>query len=474
MNIPGLRRFLLFAVAGIALIGLAAPPAWAVPSYARQTGMACSTCHTVFPELTPFGREFKINGYVLDNMKQIRGITLERQETLSLNSIPPISAMLQVSYTHTGKAVPDSVAANAANGALAQDGDFLFPQQASLFYAGKIADGLGAFMQLTYDGASDHFGFDNTDVRYAHHFALSGASDNDFIGGLTLNNNPTVQDPWNSTPAWGFPFANSSVAPTPNAATQIDGVIGQNAGGLGAYLWWNHMVYAELSLYTENRLGGVHPIDSTQGPALHGLNPYWRLGWEQRWDQNSLFVGTYGIIAHEHPGGPAGTINGETNKYTDVAVDTQYQYITDDHILSVLSTYIHENQQLNASSEFGLSQNTYDTLGTFKLATNYYYRRKVGGAVSFFNTIGKGDNLLYPAGVAVTGSSAGSPNSRGFIFEANYLPFLNVKLQLQYVKYLRFNGTTTNYDGATVAANGVQGRNAADNNTLYLLAWFNF
>ena len=68
-------------------------PSFAVPSFARQTGMACAACHTVFPELTPFGREFKLNGYVLDNIKQITGITTENRETLSLNSLPPISVM---------------------------------------------------------------------------------------------------------------------------------------------------------------------------------------------------------------------------------------------------------------------------------------------------------------------------------------------------------------------------------------------
>src|SRR5947207_2859308 len=34
------------------------------PTYARQTGLACSACHTHFPELTPTGRAFKLNGYV--------------------------------------------------------------------------------------------------------------------------------------------------------------------------------------------------------------------------------------------------------------------------------------------------------------------------------------------------------------------------------------------------------------------------
>src|SRR5208282_6338672 len=115
-------------VACALLCGISAPSR-AVPSFARQTGMTCAACHTVFPELTPFGREFKLNGYVLDNIKQVTGIDIDSRQTLSLNQIPPISLMLQVSYTHTSAPLPDS----AISGALAKDGDFLFPQQASFF-----------------------------------------------------------------------------------------------------------------------------------------------------------------------------------------------------------------------------------------------------------------------------------------------------------------------------------------------------
>src|SRR5580704_14532724 len=113
---------------GAGLCVALASPGWAVPSFARQTGMACAACHTVFPELTPFGREFKLNGYVLDNIKQVTGIDVSDRQTLALNSIPPLSVMLQVSYTHTKAALPDS----AISGALAKDGDLLFPHQASL------------------------------------------------------------------------------------------------------------------------------------------------------------------------------------------------------------------------------------------------------------------------------------------------------------------------------------------------------
>ncbi len=447
------------------LLGLTRPAA-AVPSFARQTGMACAACHTVFPELTPFGREFKLNGYVLDNIKQIKGITTENRETLSLNSIPPISLMLQLSYTRTGAALPDS----ALKGALAKDGDFLYPQQASLFYAGKIAEDFGAFVQLTYDGAGDSFGFDNADVRYARHISLGSAQDpnrHSLIVGITVNNAPTVQDVWNTTAAWGFPYSLTSVAPAPITSAKLDsgaGGIGQSAGGVGVYAWYDDSLYAELSLYAAAIRGGAHPLDSTQASVIHGVSPYWRLAYEYRWDRNSLEVGTYGIVAKEHPGN--GTpLAGPTDRFTDTAVDAQYQFIGEDHLFTVLATYIRERQKLDASLIDAFAQNGTNTLNTGKLTGEYYYRRTIGGALGVFDITGSADPLLYPQAVAV-GSLTNNPGSRGEIAEVNYLPWLNTKLQLQYTRYDRFNGAARNYDGA--------GRNASDNDTLYLLGWINF
>jgi len=436
--------------------------AGAVPSFARQTGMACAACHTVFPELTPFGREFKLNGYVLDNIRQVTGIDTADRQTLAINSIPPVSAMLQVSYTHTSKALPDST----LPGALAKDGEVLFPQQVSLFYAGKIADELGAFMQLTYDGAADHFGFDNTDIRYAHHLSFGGpnANDHHMILGLTLNNNPTVQDVWNTTPAWGFPYSGSNVAPGQIASAQIDGRLGQSVAGLGVYVWLDDHFYAELTGYTPAVVGGAHPLDSTQSNVAHGLSPYWRLAYEARWDRNSVSVGTYGIQTKVHPGNGT-ALQGPTDEYKDIAVDGQYQFIGEDHLATVLATYIHEKQSLNASVFDQFAANTSDTLKTYKLTGEYSYQRHIGGSLGYFSTTGSTDTLLYAA-APVVGSATNSPDTKGYIAEVNYLPWLNVKLQLQYVGYQKFNGLKTNYDGT--------GRNASDNNTLYGLVWVNF
>jgi hypothetical protein len=449
---------LLFA---LALLGVPTP-SLAVPSFARQTGMACAACHTVFPELTPFGREFKLNGYVLDNIKQVTGINTDNRQTLALNSIPPVSAMVQVSYTHTGKALPDS----ALPGALAKDGEVLFPDQVSLFYAGKIADELGAFVQLTYDGVADHFGIDNTDIRYAHHLSFGGsdANDHNLILGVTLNNNPTVQDVWNTTPAWGFPYASSGVAPGPIASTQIDGRLGQSVAGLGVYGWLDAHFYAEITLYTAAIVGGAHPLDSTQSNVAHGLAPYWRFAYEQRWDRNSLSAGIYGIQAKVHPG--SGTaLQGVTDDYKDAAADVQYQFIGENHLATLLATYIHESQTLSASVIDLFAANATNNLKTFKLTAEYNYQRHVGGSLGYFNTTGSSDTLLY-APAPVVGSASGSPNSNGYVAEFDYLPWLNTKLQIQYIAYEKFNGLKLNYDGT--------GRNASDNNTLFALVWLNF
>ena len=45
-------------------------------------------------------------------------------------------------------------------------------------------------------------------------------------------------------------------------------------------------------------------------------------------------------------------------------------------------------------------------------------------------------------------------------------PWVNLKLGAQYVLYTEFNGAAKNYDGF--------GRNASDNNSIYLFAWLIF
>ena len=49
----------------VVLAGLAPRESSALPAFARQTGQNCVACHAggQFPELTPYGRMFKLTGY---------------------------------------------------------------------------------------------------------------------------------------------------------------------------------------------------------------------------------------------------------------------------------------------------------------------------------------------------------------------------------------------------------------------------
>ncbi|MBU6459626.1 MAG: cytochrome C [Proteobacteria bacterium] len=452
---------------GLSGIGISVT-AQAVPSFARQTGLACMACHTQFPELTPFGRQFKLNGYVADNMKQIQTTTLSHRDLLLLNQTPPLSLMFQASVTRTSKALPDS----AVTGALAQNGQAQFPQQASLFYAGRIAPKLGAFIQMTYDAGSGSWGMDNTDIRFADRYQNPLlASSKPLVWGLTLNNNPTVQDVWNSTPGWGFPYGSPSAAPGSVASPLLDGTLAGDVGGLGAYVWWNNWLYAEITGYRTARQGatgitGQGPLDSGDSNVISGIAPYWRIAAEKDWGPNALEVGLLGMDTRLLPGGTGTALSGPTNNFNDIGMDTQYQWITEHQDITLQGRYIHESQTLGAAFASGGASNLKDKLNELRLTASYLYAHQIGGTFGFFNTTGTSDAALYPSGSAYSGSANNSPDTRGYVAELDYLPWLNTKFSLQYTMYTKFNGGSSNYDGL--------GRSASDNNTLYLLGWFNF
>src|SRR6516225_5696253 len=50
-------------VAAFLSFTLVAGNAQAIPAFARQTKLGCNTCHTIFPQLTRFGRDFRDNGF---------------------------------------------------------------------------------------------------------------------------------------------------------------------------------------------------------------------------------------------------------------------------------------------------------------------------------------------------------------------------------------------------------------------------
>jgi hypothetical protein len=419
--------------------------AYAVPSFARQTGLACTVCHTSPPELTAFGRLFKLHGYTLTNPSNKR---VGNTTALSLSEAIPLSVMLLMADTADQAAVPGT-----------QNNTVAFPQQLSVFLAGEFAPHFGGFAQVTYDHSSDHFTMDNTDLRFAEERKLGGK---DWIYGVTLNNNPSVEDVWSSTPAWGYPWISSGSSVGPLAAPILDGALAQDVVGVGGYSLWNNHIYTAFTAYRSEHAGGPQPIDG-KGFAYNiaGAAPYWRVAWQQTVGNNYFEVGSYGIQVNSFPG----AISGAEDHYVDPSFDMQWERPVGPDLIDAHAAFTHEKATFDASFAAGGTANPTDSLNTFRFDTTYHWRHRYTLTGAYFATMGTTDATLY-APAAVTGSQNGSPNTNGYIIQAGYWPLENIDLSLAYTGYFRFNGAGANYDGA--------GRNASDNNSVYLALWVTF
>jgi hypothetical protein len=448
-----------------------APPAEALPSYARQTGQPCGTCHTDYAGLTPYGRRFKIDGYTTGGGQYRTTLFPSSDDATNQKTyVPPVSMMAIVGFTNAATPLtPPTAPYNANNN--------IVVSPISFFWGGAISDHVGAFAQVTYNApgaggfgtdplAAHTWTWDNTDVRYANATRFGSLN---VTYGITANNNPTVQDPWNTTPAWAFPYAGSTLGNGFGPTTLIDGGFAAHVASVGAYAFINDALYLEASVYTalgpltQNSLG----TDPFNAPGMFDAAPYWRAAYEPHWGNHWFEIGTFGMAVDVRPWLMPGTTNtatfSQTDRYVDVGVDTQYQYQGSNYWITVRGSYIREFQNLNASFSNGLAANPTNTLNEARAYASLAYGNdhRVILTGQYFTTWGSADALLF------AGNTNFSPNTNGWIAEIAYIPFMssqapgwpwgNVRVGLQYVAYTEFNGTPVG---------------ASANNTLFLYAWF--
>ena len=464
-------------VLALGFYGAGVDGAAALPSYARQTGQPCSTCHTAFPQLTPFGRRFKLGGYTAEG----GGPNGDSGSGGAILEPPlPLAIMVQSTFTHYNRGLdePESSGGNytvpTPNGGFPGQNNFVdLSQQASLFYGGKIYGNLGAFVQVTYSNDNGRvFSTDNTDIRYADRFRIFNT---DVLWGLTANNNPSVQDVWNTTPAWSSPFITSNFSLSPVASTMIEGFApGQTLGG-GGYVFIDDTYYAELSAYgslsPRAQLTLGLPLADQIGFAIQGLAPYYRIAAEPVWGDHSLMIGAYGMAANVTPQLSYGF---GTDKIFDAGFDSQYQWISSQHAVTVRANYIFERQILNSSYAQNFSANPTDYLRSLKIGAEYVYDHTYSFTATYFQITGSPDAIVY------SNNNMSSPNSAGWIFDVAYLPFshggpslwpwLNTRLGVSYTLFTRFDGASNNID----PVNCPDCRNANNNNTLLLYAFTAF
>lgn len=419
----------------------------AVPAFAIQTGQPCSSCHVggFGPQLTQFGRDFKLNGYTMRAIGQW--------------DAAPLSVMAMASYVRTLRDQDSPPAPHYATN------DNLTLDQASLFFAGGFGQHFGAFVQTTYDGVGRGFSWDNVDLRAVTNTTLFGSN---AVLGASLNNSPTITDPWNTLAAWGYPYTSSDLAPSPSASPQIAGAFAQNVLGLNGYIWWNGSLYSEVGFYVSPDSSflsamGVTPEETNQ---IDGAAPYVRVAYQGTIGDHQFELGGFGLFTRVYPGRDHST--GMTDLYRDWGLDASYQLArSGGSTWTINGRYTHEQQRLNASTVLLAAANRDNTLDDLRGDLSYYAANGFGGSIGVFDTWGSRDALLY------ADSSTTSPNSSGMMLQADFTPFaagnspfgprFNARLGLQYFHYVTFDGAHSNYD--------VTGRDASDNDTLRMFVW---
>ena len=438
---------------GIVLVGAAAlttRPASAVPAFAQQTGQPCKSCHVggFGPELTPFGREFKLGGY-----------------TLRAHPSIPVAAMAIASFTRTNKDQDPSPEHLSENNNVVLD-------QASIFLAGGIGNHFGGFAQVTYDGVARQFAWDNLELRAVTTTKLFGG---DATLGLSLNNSPTVQDPWNTLPAWGFPFTDTAVSPTPDAAPLIDGALAQIVLGVTAYTWISRTLYLEGGGYSSPSSGTLRFLGADQADpgSIHGIAPYARVAFQTKLGGGTFEAGAAALNAAIFPG--RDRLSGFSDSYRDFSVDTSWQKnFGANDIVSANLRYVHERADLRASCELALIGDGSDTgcgrydLREWRAAARYTLHDRWGFTLSPFSITGSRNDNVF--------TDSGRPDSNGFMGQVDYTfwpagksplgPLVNARVGVQYTIYGKFNGRRHDFDGA--------GANATEKNALRVFAWMAF
>lgn len=423
--------------------------AMAMPSFARQTGWSCATCHTGFPQLTPMGRMFKLLGYTTNNVQAQQKIQakLGKQTALLLMRLSQFSVFIQAGYgtTHGG--------GNPTQGN--------FPHQVSVFYAGEITPTVGTFMHFTLDGGTGGFGMDDSDIRWAKPWAVGPNGSDLLITGVYATNTPTETDVYNSMPDWNAPFSGVKGVSTssPGGSTLLDAMAGAGGpiAGLGGYLTYiwgqnrsNWLYVAAADFGDANNGTGTNPVggfgvEGSPGGKMDGTMPYLRVAYQHDWgnwnaevgalwSQAKIYVNSSGLTG-------SGPGVGPYDKYADTGLQTQIQWLDtlNNNNLTILGSYIREQQNIYNSSNQSVTGNQ----GELNLNATYWYHDMYGAQAGYVN---------------VTESHAVDPGAAqtGYWLQASWQPWYNLRISGRYTGYTKYSGTSGN---------------ASDADTYSLLAW---
>lgn len=424
------------ALAILLLAGGALSPSagHAIPLFARQTALPCGRCHAVVPELNSFGRRFKLAGYTFSSIKYKK---------------IPISVFTAVDFASTSKDVPDPPSNADPN-------DDFRVEQVKVFTGGAITKSAGALVSAAYCGVTDDVSLKTVDLRYIENTYVNGTN---VLFGVSVNNDPVSQDPWNSNLVRTWPYFVSTLEPVSRTQVVLDRGFSQRVIGGSPYVFIDDTLYLEVAAYAplgdsvEDFLG--YDDDRLE---LDGAGIYARIAKEIRLPKGSFSFGAFLFDAEIER-----SLYRPAYSALDIAVDAFYQRKQGPHLLTVGSSFVREFIDSGSSRSKGLASRRSNHLNRISANVRYVYNSTYGGGLGVLSLTGSKDPLFY-------GTLNGEPDTTSLRLDLfwnplskrppAFYPWLRTRLGLQYAHFFSFDGRGSDYD--------VNGRDASDNDTVTL------
>lgn len=351
--------------------------AQAVPAFARQTGLSCSTCHFQhFPALNAFGRAFKSGGYTM-----VGGQSMVEGDMLSIPSVLNASIVAKIRYQKTN--------GDSADGT--NMGELQFPDEASIFLGGRVGEHAGFLLegQIADDAAPFFASFK---MPFVYDVASSKISIIPFItDGLGAS--------------FGFELLNTGAVRNVRvmehrkelSAQQFVGTDGAAEGV--AFVAVNNMGFVNATLWTPDH-GTV---------AVNGFSHYLRAAATPtlaNWDIGAGF---------QYWGGTSSTEAGDLDTRA-IAIDGQAQGMVGSMPLGVYVTYATADKSGGTTNKFNSS--TTDDTSAFSVA---------------------GEIGVMPGKVSLTAAyragDKGGDSDNGILLGALYQVEQNILFQLNHTTY---------------------------------------
>jgi hypothetical protein len=407
-----MKRALMFGISVLFLVVICTPfTSHAVPSYARQVQKPCTACHTIWPNLNQYGRQFKVKAYTDVSEKW----DMINKDNMNLTTIFPFSA--RILYFPENRV-------ETTNPSNAQSSTTVDSVQ--LFIASRAYDYAGVFASAEWSPDTDTIGVPTAKLAFQYPLGEGNT-----IGLVAFKGLSSAADPFNSlggrdrsltwgdestplilTSGWTFDFFSEG-----NVGTVLHGyflgnrlyaAVGALRGGLSADASGNGVLVNSLTTVSD-----TDPNDL-----------YARIAWDQKLSNGAITLGAAYYDGKQRISATTGPVFPYDSKvkrtYVDLSLEQNYG---EDHMFEVQALY-GSGKETNAFG--GGEERKFDG---YYVEGSYFYNRTVG-FVAAINNIKFKDVLASDTSIS---PAFGVDKVDSWLVSLNFLPWLTTKFALQYV-----------------------------------------